>query len=59
MVAVLLRSTIYQIAPPPAVLTKPENRVFFQSVKEACTIGYRARKVCRPDTYYYTSWCLL
>jgi O-6-methylguanine DNA methyltransferase len=33
----------------PGRRTKPENRVYFQSVKEARTNGYRACKVCRPD----------
>ncbi len=34
---------------PPGRRTKPENRVYFQSVEEARTNGYRACKVCRPD----------
>lgn len=29
--------------------TKPENRVYFQSVEEARAGGYRACKVCKPD----------
>ena len=34
---------------PPGRRTKPENRVYFQSVEEARANGYRACKVCRPD----------
>jgi len=34
---------------PPGRRTKPENRVYFQSVEEARDSGYRACKVCCPD----------
>ena len=34
---------------PPGRRTKPENRVYFQSVEDARANGYRACKVCRPD----------
>ncbi len=34
---------------PPGRRTKPENRVYFKSRKEARQSGYRACKVCKPD----------
>lgn len=34
---------------PPGQRTKAENWVYFQSVEEVRTSGYRACKVCRPD----------
>jgi len=34
---------------PPGRRTKLENRVYFQSVEEARSNGYRACKVCHPD----------
>ncbi len=34
---------------PPGRRTKPENRVYFDSINEARVKGYRACKVCEPD----------
>ena len=34
---------------PAGRRTKPENRVYFDSIEEARANGYRACKICRPD----------
>ncbi len=46
---------------PPGRRTKPENRIYFKSRKEARVRGYRACKVCKPDerfpeTFYLTDY---
>lgn len=35
---------------PPGRRMKPENRVAFKSRADAVVSGYRACKVCKPDT---------
>ena len=35
---------------PAGRRTKPENRVYFQTKEEARANGYRACKICKPDT---------
>ena len=35
---------------PPGRRTKPENRVHFASTNEARSEGFRACKVCKPDS---------
>jgi methylphosphotriester-DNA--protein-cysteine methyltransferase len=35
---------------PPGRRTKESNRVYFHDIKEAKSAGFRACKVCKPET---------
>ena len=41
---------------PPGRRTKPENRVYFESLDAAMLAGYRGCKVCKPDDGEYEAW---
>ncbi len=41
---------------PPGRRTKPENRMYFESLDAARLSGYRSCKVCKPDHGEYEAW---